>query len=620
MRAIDESLEPEALADRIVQVSCDDRLHWVKEWVPNFRRLAGFTEKDVPVNRNQPNNQRTETEPAKTRYTTTFNVTRNFFYRLLGRIMPLFSRFQVLSATRDQEDRDAADVASKYLQHRTSADSGDDFEPLIRAISLLFAGGPVYYRVEPRYGEEPDVDSGSIMPTDMYYYPGICDLNESPYIVVDERLTRTVIKERYPDLYEKVDWEEAPGAKWPKDVDLEGVEPELGKGCYTVRRLMGRPSEKEPEGVEHIMIVGSDGYVETREKLDTADGKYPFVTISDIPMGPFYRDRGRMTISARMQRTLDICISKALDVVVGGPQIIVGLPQNVDEDDFTNRAYLFYDKVPGQELTIDQAPGIGNLQDLINISMQFMAEVHAQHGPSRGEMPSGRTSGRALEHMTAMDVAVDEPFMAMIRRAVARIGKRMLMEAKRILPPQFRFVALSKHNRYKMESFRTANLKDGFDVRVKPGQGLPDNKAARLQLVEKGLPQGVGLFSDHPEAVRARDVLGMHVDEDESYEVRDAEEHVIRNENGILSQGQWVDVDETDTHDLHLTRHKQAHMERRAMGETNKQINEMVKRHIQEHKTAVMAEMQAVQAATNPQPAPGGGQPGVGSLPDGAVA
>jgi hypothetical protein len=612
--------EPDQLSKNIVETAINQRSPWVDEWVPNFRRLAGFTEKDIPLNTSPDSDLPVNSEPASTRYATSFNVTRNFFYRLLGRVMPALVRYQVLAATRDQDDRDAAQVGAKYLRSRTSADSGEDFEPLVRTVGFLFAGGPAYFNVEPQYSRDGfpgGVRTAAVMPIDVYAFPGIMELNESPAIVFDQRLTRLEIEQRYPKIAAAITathdesndsggWDVIPGAKWPKDVTLDELSPKLSSGVYTLRRLMWRPQNKYPEGREYITIVGSEGIAEVRKKLDTYDGKYPLVTFSDIPMGPFVEDRGRMTISARMQRTLDIALSKTLDLTIGSPQAFVGIPVagSINPEDITNKAILYYDKIPGQEIDIQPTPGMGNLAEVVELAMRFMAEVHAQHPAARGQA-APRQSGKALEHATQMDVAVDEPFLAMIRRSVARVGKRTLGEAKRTLPDDFNFAALGKYQRHQMESFRKTNLKDGFDVRVMPGGPLPDDKQAKVSLVIKGLGQ-ISLFSDEQEAIRAREILGLHVDGEEVYEIEQEEIQIIRTEDDLIANGDLPPVVWSDNHNLHLVKHKDADIRRRALGPVDAQVAKMAQQHHDEHQAVIDQEMQKqmamAAAAQQPQP------------------
>ncbi|HUW32696.1 MAG TPA: hypothetical protein VM223_13890 [Planctomycetota bacterium] len=598
MSVIDITQEPDALVKNIVSVAIDHRHPWVGDWSANFRRLAGFTENDVPGTNSTSGGQPITPQPATQRFATSFNVTRNFFYRLLGRVMPALVRYQVLSATRDEDDRDAAEIGAKYLRSRTSADSGDDFEPLVRTVGYVFAGGPAYYLVEPQYSEDGypgGVRCSDVMPTDLYKFPGIIDANDSPAIVLDARMSQTQIQARYPKLASQIkSWGEIAGATWPEDVDFTIMSPCIDKGVYTVRRLLMRPNNLHPEGMEHISIVGLDGISEVRDTLDTYDKMYPVVTFADIPMGPFSEDRGRMTISSKMQRVLDIALSKSLDITLGGPQNIVGIPvtSSITPDDFTNRAWFFYDLIPGQELKIDQAPGMGNLSEVVDIAMRFMAEVHAQNPSSRGQSSGPRQSGRALEHLTQMDVAVDEPFLAMIRRAVARVGKRILGEAKRTLPDDYKFAAMGKYQRHQMASFKAANLREGFDVRVMPGGALPDDKGSKAQLVIKGLGN-ISLFSDAPEAIRAREIMGLNIDGEEMYEINQEEEQIIRTENDKIGKGTMPEVNPwAHNHVLHMLKHKQAQIRREALGPVDPEIKQTAQEHYEEHKAVIDGEMQ----------------------------
>jgi len=337
------------------------------------------------------------------------------------------------------------------------------------------------------------------------------------------------------------------------------------------------------------------------DEIGTADGEYPLEALADIPMGPFYEDRGRMSISSPMQRVFDITISKMVDLGIGGPQQLVNLPPGcgVTPDDWHNKAVVISKAPDALKPTAQQVDTLGQLPQLAQIAAQAMDEVHGQHGPSRGQIPGTRTSGRALEEMIAKDVEHDEPLMAMLRRAMARVGKRILMEGQRVWDDTYIFHVLGKNKRFQAKEFKRAQLREGFSVRVLPDQGLPKNKVARMKMIAEWQKQG--LLSDSLEARRARDWLGSPVDED-LYSASPAVEQLIRAEEENLALGQEVPVNWSDDHGLHRVRHKASNTERLARGPVDPRVLEQAMNHDKMHAIKMQEEMQAMMPPMPPGP------------------
>jgi hypothetical protein len=560
---IDLSKPTRDLVDEVIQIAKEHRKKWVGDWSANLRRLAGFTEEDIRL-RSTSTGSVTSGQPVIRKYVTSFNTTRSYYQRLVGRCMPVIVNFQVMAASMNEDDRDTAYSASKLLRSRTSPDSGKDFEAVVRCMSYLFCGGPSLMMIEgvvpPDDPAGGDVVTEAVMPGMFYYLPGGFDINDSPVLIVDRPRTESMVRERHPELADRLSWDKMDGAKWPDDMSLDSITDEMKSCCAMQRDLWIRPCRQFPEGIHRVFMVGAEDVLAEYPSLESPDGKYPGEVFSDVPMGPFMEDRGRLTISSHMQRSQDILISKAITVTVDSPQAFVGLPHGMTRDDVTNEPINYYAKLGQDAAAVTLMPGIERLQQMLGIVQGYQDQVHGQGPSSRGIIPGTRTSGRAMEQATMADMAADEPFVAMVRRTMGRVGKRILMTGKEVWSDEYRFQVLGKHNLFESMSFKKANLKDGYDVRVMPDQGLPTNKAARMQLVEKGLQ--AGLFADTPEAARARELLGIHSDDEDIYETDQAEEQVIRREEEAISSGMAPPIHWSDNHPMHMARHRQGDVER----------------------------------------------------------
>jgi len=433
-----EDLEVSAkpVFDQLIKGCRNNRASFERKWALNYPRLAGFPENATPtISRNSSDGTPVDnTSKGQVRCAVSFNKIRGYYQRLVGRAMPVITNYQVMASSTDQEDINAAKAAGELLKARTSVDSGKDFEETVRAISYMFGGGPSYLLIEPlkEFSGKKDVSVTAILPFDVYYYPGIFDIQKSPAIVIVQRLTKQQIEVMFPELADALSkenrWSAMSGAKWPEGVNYDRIAPEIAQGLYEVRRLMIRPCKDFPNGREIVIVEGDERARADYNELRTPNKDYPLEACSDIPMGPFMEDVGRMSISRRMQNMYDRLWGRAADITLKNASQFRGIPAGMDQDELTNRAVDTYEmRGPGQKVTIDAAPGLGNVGEGLALVSQVMDEQHSQSGPSRGQLPGPRTSGRAMDSAIAADEQGDNPMLAMLRRWMGRVGKRILL-------------------------------------------------------------------------------------------------------------------------------------------------------------------------------------------------
>ena len=617
----DPKQSPEVVFKVLIDACRDNRTVWAEDWAKNFPRLAGFT--SYVVDEAQRHNMAGGTAlPVEHEgphlVLTSFNLLRNIFQRLVGRVSPVLTGQQVMAASTDKEDLEAASVASELLRTRMSVDSGRDFEESVRGISYLFGGGPAYMLVEPYkpFVGKKDVRIEAIMPFDVYYYPGIMHLQDSPAIVLIQRLTKQQIEERFPELADALDknesWSQLPGATWPMNTKNAHIAPNIDKGLFEVRRLMVKPCRDFPKGREIVMVKGCRDAKADYPKLRSVFQDYPIEEISDIPLGPFIEDHGRMSEVRPMQDIIDECMGKLATTALQWPNVLLGLPPGMDEDELTGSPVKAYRKRgPGGDITIAEVPVAQSLFGIINMTRGFIDTLMSQSGPSRGEIQGERQSGRALESAIAADEQGDSPLIAMLRRTWGRIGKRIIAEGQRVWDKEYVFNVLGKNHRFERRAFFAANLKDGFDVRVLPDQGLPKSKAARMKLVSNALKEG--MFSDTPEAKRAREALHLVVDDDH-VNYRAAEDALIKQEEETLDSGESVPVGWFDDHPYHLERHKASAVQYAAHGadEGNPEVFVLSMQKKEEHAalhSEKVAESMKAQVNMEAGPPPPQGQP-----------
>ncbi len=98
---------PREVSTEIISAAKDERQLWIDDVSKNVRRLAGFTEEDVDslAASSSEVNASDGPEPAQKRYATSFNLTRGYFQRVLGRLMPAITSFQVMATSNETRVR-----------------------------------------------------------------------------------------------------------------------------------------------------------------------------------------------------------------------------------------------------------------------------------------------------------------------------------------------------------------------------------------------------------------------------------------------------------------------------------------------------------------------------------
>ena len=171
---------------------------------------------------------------------------------------------------------------------------------------------------------------------------------------------------------------------------------------------------------------------------------------------------------------------------------------------------------------------------------------------STGGVPSGVTSGRAIESLSE----IDQKDMNILERHISSGVKELVRKSLNIARIMYKEPRIIKYAG--VDSFETYDIKDGseigtsFEVKVNFGGGLPKSKYAKLNFLLSMKKEGV--FTDEPDAKAFREAIGFLnlpdiFNKDEALDENEAKRHLEALKGG---EPQYAQVFETQNHEYHM--------------------------------------------------------------------
>lgn len=227
-------------------------------------------------------------------------------------------------------------------------------------------------------------------------------------------------------------------------------------------------------------------------------GEYPFTKMDGIPSGGYY---GTSAVEdfIQLQQELNRNRSQRSEArnLTAKPQWTA--PKGViDVAKWRNQ--------PGQ--VIEYTPGLGK-PEIMPINplpsyviqeeeaiLRDMEDVSGQHQVSRGQNPSGVTSGTAISFLQEADNSFMSTVFFSIERGIEKIARQTLQLAVQYWDVPRLIKTTGRDGSFSVKSFRGADIKDGTDIRIEHGSSLPQSRAARNALVMDIASRGGIQYSD----------------------------------------------------------------------------------------------------------------------------
>lgn len=319
-----------------------------------------------------------------------------------------------------------------------------------------------------------------------------------------------------------------------------------------------------------------------------------------------------------IQRTLNRLESKKREWVdkLLSPPILNPLGSNIDADLFGQIAGQVIDHTPGLKPAVMEVPNIPN--SLFEASAQLvgaMKDISGYSDISRGDIPQGISSGRAIAFLRENEQTIREPDMLMHKAAMIRVLQNCLYLSKQYYQ-QGRMVRVLGEDGWTYHAFQEEDYDWFVDLAPEPVSGSPNSRALKWAETIEAFEKGI--FNDEiPGSKEVRRLLGY---DSASRSTVDASRHhrsMARMENLQAIQAQPVkEVREFEDDEIHLEEHDRF---RNSLEYWNMPQEQQLQfdMHCEMHqvnlqnKQALFGQMQGMQG--------GGGQLGPGGPPSGPV-
>lgn len=194
-----------------------------------------------------------------------------------------------------------------------------------------------------------------------------------------------------------------------------------------------------------------------------------------------------------------------------------------------------------------------------DVLLANMKDVSTYSDVSRGEMPPGAESGRAIAYLHELERGVHGPDVHLFRLFVSGILQDFLGLARDFYEDDRMMQVLGPNDEWSKVPFRRQDYDFDVAMVVEPLSGAPESRALRHQEVMEGFDRG--LFSDTPDAERARSMLRWDTNDRKAFDYEQADRTEARRENQMfldwVSGGQepLMRVSMAEDVDVHLDEH-----------------------------------------------------------------
>lgn len=265
---------------------------------------------------------------------------------------------------------------------------------------------------------------------------------------------------------------------------------------------------------------------------------------------------------APLQRTLNLTVTKVREWMdrILNPGIMAPRGAQIKLDEFSNIAgwvasYNFGYKP--EWMDVPQIPqSMFTHADTIR---EAMKDISTYSDVSRGEVPQGIESGRAMAYIDERQRGVHGPDVHSFRLTVLEVLQKCLKLARTFYADGRMLTVLGEDNAWAQHAFRKEDYEVNDTLVIEPFSGAPESRAIRESLVMEAF--GQRLFDDDPGAERARKLLRLDTHDRDANDPDQGDRAEARAENyefiemakmGVPAQLEAVWA---ENHDIHLEEH-----------------------------------------------------------------
>lgn len=437
------------------------------------------------------------------------NVERITLNKIRPRVLTLLSKhtknklkFDVIPASREQRDLDAAKAANKYLQFMwqeldlTSKTKEIFLNNLVKGWCMVkvWFDATNGQEITPQEGEpgwEPNM--GPVFTGEICMR--VCDpltLFIDPSATTEEEI-RWVIEKKARDID---DIEAEYGVRVTPDVNMDYLNnydvtntDTVGSGKSTrfenmafVYEMWYRPCKKYPGGMK-VTVAGG-------QELDYSEdaGEIPYFLFGYIPIPGTVRFDSLIKDMIPVQRGINVKRSMVATHArrIGNAMWLVPLGSGVDEDELSNETagFVHYTPIGNMKPERAQAPDIPSFYDR---DLQFdnvdLDDMSGSREVSQGRMPKGLDTLGGLEIMVEQENEKLTVAAQNYEEGMKKAMRRVLVLMKKHYTEERQGRILGEDNEVEVISFLGSDLDGSEDVIVVQGSSLPEMKAAQQERI-----------------------------------------------------------------------------------------------------------------------------------------
>jgi len=212
---------------------------------------------------------------------------------------------------------------------------------------------------------------------------------------------------------------------------------------------------------------------------------------------------------------------------------------------------IFYNRTASRPPMPMPPPGLSPEHERIqNEQIKHIENISGISDVTRGQAPAS-FSGRAIRHSAALDHTKLGPTVREFERAVADACSYWLLLLREYMPKERMLRVSGRNNELEVFAFYRSKIKN-TEVRIQPFSMLSRNIAVRQELVLQMYQ--LGLYGDQQDPrVKMQARKDMEFGNDEiTHGDRSRDRNYAREENYVLSQGQWTDAQPWEDHITHI--------------------------------------------------------------------
>jgi hypothetical protein len=476
---------------------------------------------------------------------------------------------EVLPNTNDLDDLDAAELGTNILKHLYRTLEGPKLSRDIANWVTVCGNAFVVDYWDPDAAPGGDVGFEVDSPF-AWYFPalshGPTEVQDMPWAARAKLRALTWIKDKY-------DYEATAESftadqnimMMMRDIDNahHGLE-EVYMPSAVVKEFWIKPGKEYPKGMYFVVInkkIIKKGSFPNYGTDSKPDYQYPVTHFRDITIpGQFWgmaTSEAAIPLQKDFNRIRSSIIEWVRTMAKGkwlAPKGSALSPTAIDNE---HGEVIEFSPKRGMVPTPVRIPNLPNaVIESLSINQQSFMDLYAQHEVTQGTNKSDIRSGQMVALLLEQDDSSHAMTFQDFEDNWAKMWKHALLLVKKHYKNTRTLKILGAGNKWKIQNFKGADLKNNTDVFVSTGAHLPENKIAKQSVIMERFTQGLyGDPQDPAVLSRVRRMLDDAIPEDIYNEI-EADQEFSMNENRMMRNGQVPPINDFDNHNVHIQEHE----------------------------------------------------------------